>query len=74
MCWKAMRAKHQSAKRTNENSPAIYRWESDGQPAAIPEADGRTFIETSVARYAGFEFFGGPCPSTKVPGYFQASA
>ena len=68
----------ESAKRTIENSPAIYRW--DGKFSfprlQVREADGRTsradLFLSPVSR--ALEFIFGRVPSSKLLGYCRASA
>ena len=46
----------ESAKRTPENSPAIYRWERSRCPTEVREADDRSTLYTPILGFsvAGF--------------------
>ena len=70
-----------SAKRTDENSPAIYRWVTVARrslkPAKraaeiLPSAQGANELLSPVLRALGFLL--APFPTTKVLGYYRSSA
>src|SRR5438067_134235 len=71
-----MNKRFQSAARTNENSPAIHRWESTGKAgrksAERTKENVACDILSPVSRVS--EFLRHPFPSTEVLGYYQSSA
>src|SRR5258705_1642105 len=73
----------QSAKRTNESSPAIYRWDQvlgsnlsplSGRLKFVREAFGEGEKRGSVVRFTDSRDFLAHYPSTEVLGYSQPSA
>src|SRR5438874_143830 len=71
-----MNKRFQSAARTNENSPAIHRWGSEGKEdrksAERTKENVACDILSPVSRAS--EFLRHPFPSTEVLGYYQSSA